>query len=594
MTSSTPTLVFDGECGLCRYLVDYARAVTGGRVRYAIFQEVASAYPEVTLAEFEGSIQLFEGDRRFQGAEAAFRCIAAQPRLSPWLWCYRTIPGFARASEWAYRLVSTHRPQVLAILRPLFGGRLEPAGYRCAAWLFPKLLACVFLMAFVSLVIQAPGLFGSEGILPVADFLLAVEESLGPERYWWLPSLFWLSASDAMLYWVTVVGMLGATLMLFHLAPTLGALLAYVAYLSLFHAGQTFMAFQWDLLLLECGVVAVVMARHTRLGIWLYRLLMFRFMLLSGVVKLASGDDTWQSLTALGYHFETQPLPTVLAWYVDKLPEAVLTVAVVATFVIELVLPFFIFGPRRLRAVAVFGFAALQVMILLTGSYNFFNILALILCLPLLDDRALARWPGGELDERRPRSRAARRGWGILGAVLVMLGMLHLQLGFHGGSAWTRQLAAWTSPLHAVNGYGLFAVMTTERLELVVEGSHDGRDWRAYELPFKPGDVSRPPRLATPHQPRLDWQLWFAALTSRDNVPWVNGLVVRMLMGSPSVMTLFSYDPFPDQPPTFLRIRVYRYEFTSADERRESGNWWRRTLLRDWYPQIQMTVHEAS
>ncbi|MEJ2132653.1 MAG: lipase maturation factor family protein, partial [Gammaproteobacteria bacterium] len=415
-------------------------------------------------------------------------------------------------------------------MRAFFGRTLEPARYRRVAWLFSKLLACVFLIAFVSFAIQAQGLIGRDGILPVNAFFFAVQENLGPERYWWVPSLVWLSTSDAMLDWVCVAGMIGATLMLFHRLPAFGALLAYVAYLSLFHAGQTFMAFQWDLLLLECGALAVVMARHTRLGVWLCRLVMFRFMLLSGVVKLASGDPTWWSLTALDFHFETQPLPTALAWYADKLPENVLMALVAASLLTELVLPFFIFGPRRLRAVAVAGFAALQSAILVTGSYNFFNILTLILCLPLLDDRMLGWWRS-ELEERAPGTPLSRQAWRFVGAVFAILGALHLELGIDRESPrWMREIAVWSSPWHVVNGYGLFAVMTTERRELVVEGSRDGVAWRAYELPFKPGDPSRAPRLATPYQPRLDWQLWFAALTSRGNVPWINGLVVRTLL----------------------------------------------------------------
>lgn len=592
---TTPTLVFDGECGLCRYLVDYARGVTGSRVRYAPFQEVAAEYPQVSLAEFARSIQLFEGASRYEGAEAAFRVLAVDPRRAPWLWCHRHVPGFARVSEWAYGFVADHRPQLYRMARPLFGPVLAPASYERIAWLFEKLLACVFLIAFLSFVVQAPGLIGSDGIVPVSDFFPAVAQQLGPERYWWLPSLFWFSTSDAMLYWVSALGMLGATLMLLHLRPASGALLAYVAYLSLVGAAQSFMAFQWDILLLECGVAAIVLARHQRLGIWLYRLLLFRFMWLSGVVKLASGDSAWRTLTALEYHFETQPLPTALAWYADKLPHGLLTAGVVAMLTIELVLPFFIFGPRRLRMIAAGGFVLLQTSILLTGSYNFFNLLTIFLCLPLLDDRALPPWLRARNGERGPQRAVSRQAWRVIGAAFLALNLVYVGLAFdRDPESWARRIAAYVSPVHVVNSYGVFAVMTTERRELIIEGSRDGVAWRPYELPFKPGDVRQRPRLATPHQPRLDWQLWFAALTSREHVPWMNGLVVRLLLGSRPVLKLFAFDPFSDgPPPTFLRIRIYRYTFTSVEERRASGAWWRRTLLGEWYPEIEMRARES-
>ena len=325
-----------------------------------------------------------------------------------------------------------------------------------------------------------------------------------------------------------------------NLLPRVSLILIYALYLSLLYAGRTFMNFQWDTFLLETTIVALLMSFAPTTGVWLARWLLFRFMFMSGVVKLISGDLNWWNLSALSYHFLTQPLPTPLAWYAAGLPPSLSRFATGAVFVVELGLPFLIFCPRRLRFVSAFGILTLQVCILLTGNYNWFNLQTMLLCLPLIDDAAL-RWiapprlvnllktrasqPGAMGGEcRRQRARASD---GVLKPCAD-------------GPAFRRQPAGrgrtfdgWFEPLHLVSPYGLFAVMTTVRDEIVIQGSNDGVEWRDYEFRYKPGDIMRRPRWNIPHQPRLDWQMWFAALDDPGRQPWFSRFLAACSRTSP-------------------------------------------------------------
>jgi Lipase maturation factor len=311
-----------------------------------------------------------------------------------------------------------------------------------------------------------------------------------------------------------------------NLLPRASLVLIYVLYISLLYAGQTFMTFQWDTFLLETTVVALVMSFKPATGVWLARWLLFRFMFMSGVVKLISGDPSWRNLLALDYHFLTQPLPTPLAWWAARLPAGVLQAATGAMFFVELVLPFLIFFPRRLRFVAAFGMLTLQSCILLTGNYNWFNLQTMLLCLTLFDDGTLQRRLPARLVALAPAgAQGSRRTTTTLvyavALLLVVLSLVQMDERF-GGSPPGALLAFddLFEPFHFVSPYGLFAVMTTTRNEIIVEGSDDGERWRDYEFRYKPGDLNRRPPWNIPNQPRLDWQMWFAALDDAQRLPW--------------------------------------------------------------------------
>ena len=379
-------------------------------------------------------------------------------------------------------------------------------------------------------------------------------------------------------------------------APVLALL--WACYLSLSVVGQTFLWFQWDRLLLEAGLLAVLYAptqwlpsleqerAPSRAVRWLVWLLLFKLMFLSGITKLASGDPTWRHLTALDYHFWTQPLPPWTAWYAQLLPAWVHKGMTLGMFAIELGVPWLIFAPspwRRLRIAACALLGLGQLGIAATGNYGFFNLLAIVLCVPLLDDAVLRRVLPLRLAAGEPEPLWRRRVTVALLAVIASLSALtfarEISATLPGGrGALDHPLLRAVAPLRSVNGYGVFRVMTTERPEIVIEGSRDSVHWLEYEFRWQPGAVSRRPRFVAPHQPRLDWQMWFAALDPEGAEPWLAGLVRRLLEGTPQVLSLLGSNPFPGAPPRYVRLVSYRYRFTTAQERSRTGAWWSREL----------------
>jgi predicted DCC family thiol-disulfide oxidoreductase YuxK len=591
--SRKPLLIYDGDCGFCIYWLRYWQKLTGDRVTYAPYQEVAAQYPQIPVAAFQRAVQYIAPDGTIaSGAEAVFLTLSHTNGKGFWLTLYRHLPGFAPITERMYAMVASHRSAFYRPSRWLWGRNFEPSRFELVAWLFLRAMGLIYLIAFVSFGVQALGLIGSHGILPLADFVDAARGALGLERYWQLPMVFWLSQSDFMIQAVCWAGAALSLLLIFNVLPRMSSFLLYVLYLSLFYAGQIFMGFQWDVLLLESGFLAFLLTLSTRPGIWLLRWLLFRFMFLSGAVKLLSGDPTWHNLSALSYYFQTEPLPTPLAWYVHHLPQAVLLALTVATLVIEIGLPFLIFCPRRLRFVAAFGFLLLQVVILLTGNYTFFNLLTMALCLVLFDDAALrkvlpqrlARFAEPHVREIKP-GKFACFAVGTFALLIVFVSLVQLHAEFGGrtlaSSSW---LAEEISPLHLVNTYGLFAVMTTTRPEIIVEGSDDIVHWREYAFRYKPGDVMRRPQWNFPHQPRLDWQMWFAALGTASENPWIPLFLQRLLENSPEVTGLLGINPFPDKPPRYVRALLYDYRFTSPQEKAATGAWWVRQPVGIYHP----------
>ncbi len=561
-------------------MVAYAASVTGDAVEYRPYQEVASEYRDIGADQFAETIWLFSDSGRSRGADAAFRTLAAGG-AGFWQALYRCSPGFAALAEAAYRWTARHRGSCLAVCRVLFGGRLVRAEYTITADVLVRGIALCGLAAFVSLWWQIDGLAGPGGVLPAGEYLDAVRDARGLERYWLLPTFFWIDASGPALQVVCAIGTAATLVALSGRWRCVAALVAYACYLSLLGAGQVFLSYQWDILLIECFVVAAILARAPAAGVWLTRLVLFRFMFLSGFVKLASGDPTWADGTALGYHFETQPLPTALAWYAHHSPPVLLEWAATATLFIELVLPFCVILPRNPRLVAAAAFVLLELLIFATGNYNFFNVLTVVLCVALLDDRLLPGWfRGVQLVGGRTAARVAAGCVMVLG-IAVTVESVARQPWFGSG------LTQIVRPLRLANPYGLFAVMTTRRDELVVEGSLDGDTWTAYGFPFKPGDPSRAPGWATPHQPRLDWQMWFAALTTPERAPWTYDLAFALLEARPAVIGLLT-DPFDGARPTYVRILRYPYRFTTPEEKARTGDWWVRGAATPWLPAIRL------
>ena len=505
-----------------------------------------------------------------------------------------------------------------------------------ANWLFLRLLGVVYVAAFWSLAVQVTGIIGADGILPAHAYMNAARsfvaaEHVGIDRYRLLPTLCWISASDPFLRALCIAGAVLGALLAAGVLPALVLPLLWLDYLSLSAVAREFLSYQWDALLLEAGFLAIFVApivvrerwrapaAPPRLGVWLMLWLVFRLMFGSGIVKLASGDPTWRSLTAMTFHYETQPIPTPVAWYAHQLPLWVHKLSTGATLAIELVAPFFIVGPRALRRMAFVLLVGLQGTIAVTGNYAFFNLLAAALCVYVLIDRDANRSSRGDpaafapsaLRRASPKlARLARerrwervalhriRNWLLAAAAVVIVPVSTTMFFARLGIALpiyplVAPLAGAIEPLRSVNTYGLFAVMTTTRPEIVVEGSNDGAAWTPYEFRYKAGDVRRRPPWVAPHQPRLDWQMWFAALEDPATAQWFERFCRRLLAGSPDVVGLLAGDPFPDRPPRYIRAMVYRYHFAAPDDRRR-GIWWTRELVGEYLPVISAQAGTAG
>ncbi len=618
-------MLYDGDCRFCTLWIRRWQQCTGDAVDYLPLQDggVPGQYPELARESLEQAVHFINVDGTVSsGAEAVFRALATQPSLRWPLWLYLRFRFIARPCEFSYMFVATHRTMFSRLTRLLWGGRLERPEFQLVRWSFLRALAVIYFIAFVSLWVQVPGLIGEEGILPAADLMsqahAAVEANgVGIDRFRLLPTWCWFGVSDGFLQFQCAAGATLAVLLMAGTAPPICLALMWTLYLSLTSVGREFLGFQWDNLLLEAGLLAILFAPlqllprpsrerpPSRMVVWLFRLLLFKLMFLSGVVKLASGDEAWRDLTALTFHYETQPLPNWIAWHVHQLPVWVHKGSCAIMFAIELGAPFLIFAPRRPRMLGGLALALLQLLIIVTGNYTFFNWLTLALCLMLLDDFALARLLPKKLTAlySAPARRSGGVGWRwkrwrtvtIAPLVVLIASVSTIQLWSALGPLphWTEPVTGvyrWISPLRSVNSYGLFAVMTRERPEIIVEGSNDGQEWKPYEFRYKAGDVNRRPGFVAPHQPRLDWQLWFAALGDvRQNVWFVN-FCIRLLQGSPEVLDLLESNPFPDQPPRYIRAQLYDYRFTTYAEKAQTGAWWTREFKHEYLRPISLDM----
>ena len=635
-----PLLIWDGECDFCRLWIERWREITAGKVEYATYQQAAHQFPEIPVEQFKRAMALIEpGGETFFAAEAVYRSLRYRSSRRWLAWSYDHVPGFAVISEIAYKFIARHRGLGSTFTRLLWGKDVRPPIYFWARRWFLRALGLTYLIAFASLWVQMDGLVGSNGVSPLNQFLPAVYERFGPTAYSLLFTLCWVDSSNGFLHFLSGGGVVLSLLLILGIAPALSLVVLFVFYLSLTIAGQTFLSFQWDILLLETGFLSIFLAPWrlwprrssveaavsaasnfppagdtpaatvattqsrqqeppvSRAGLFLLKFLLFKLMLMSGVVKLTSGDDCWWNLTALDYHYWSQPLPTVFGWWADKSPEWFKHFSVAFCLVVEIIAPFFIWAPRRPRLIAAGLMIFLQIVIALTGNYCFFNLLTIALCLLLIDNSVVRAPQSREAlrhTRRAPRGRALPdqlRSYATIAVIILTLpiNVWLIFTAFRPDADWPRPLVAIYGRLQSfriVNGYGLFRVMTKDRDEIVIEGSADGIDWRPYEFKWKPGDVKRAPGWCAPHQPRLDWQMWFAALGSSRENPWFGRLIVRLLQGSRDVNQLLAKNPFPHDPPRYLRAMFYRYRFTTLRERRETGAWWKREQLREYLPTV--------
>ncbi len=500
----------------------------------------------------------------------------------------RTSPPDA-AAKWIARTLPVGKPRFLAARR-----------------VFSIALGVIFLVAFWSWGSQLRGLVGGHGLIPVGEQLTAARAA--GVSFWQMPSLSWLAEGDFLLLAQCWLGALLAIALCAGFFPGACALACWALYLSLMTVGESFANFQWDALLLETSLLAALWlpwrarpdwAAETdaqKIGRWLLWWLFVRLMIESGVVKLTWGDEKWLGRSALEYHFETQPLPLWTSWYAHQAPRWLLNAVCWITYFIEIATPALLLAPSRwrfLRHGAVWLHVLLQLAISATGNYTYFNCLTLALCVPFLDDS----FRGFRKLRPEPADAPRRHWWPFIPAGALALasvlcsfgGFTGAFAGLAGQEAEMRRIredmkrtglapaAPWLQSLRSFNGYGLFRTMTLSRPEIILEGSTDGVSWHEYEFPYKAGDIYRRPALVAPFQPRLDWQMWFAALSPQHYGYLLERLMRRVLEGEPTVLALLEINPFPSGPPRFVRLSFYDYHFTRSEDR--TAAWWKRDLL---------------
>ena len=454
-----------------------------------------------------------------------------------------------------------------------------PESYTIVATLLPRLLGFIYLFAFGAFLFQIKGLIGKNGILPIGLYLTALQSKYAYRAYRLAPTVFWFNSSDAALMGVVATGTALSILLMFGIYPTLILFILYFLYLSIIVAGQEFLCFGWEGFLLEITVNAFFISLSTppNLMVWIsINLLLFRFHLQAGAVKLQSRDPNWRNMTALAYHYQTQPIPNVVAWYMHKLPLWFHKFSTVFMFIVELIMPFGIFGPDWMR-LGTFGcLAGLQFVIWFTGNLSFLNHLTFVFCTILIANTYLMPWIA--IPPMEPAAWGVDTLCTVAGTLLIILQCVQLWDHFVPNplfSLWQNKISRY----HFCNRYGIFAIMTTKRHEIIFEGSDDGVNWKEYTFYHKPSEITRRPRRISPYQPRLDWQAWFLPLGSYRYDNWMANFIYHLLKGTPEVLALIRGNPFPDHPPKYVRTQIYEYVFSTPKEKKEHGWWWHRHLI---------------
>ncbi len=467
-----------------------------------------------------------------------------------------------------------------------------------------RLLGLVYAVAFLVAANQALPLIGSDGLLPVGAYLGRVREALGSTGAGFarLPSVFWFAHSDGALLAAAWTGFALSLAVAAGFANAIVLALLWALYLSLVHVGQDWYGYGWEYQLLETGFLAIFLCplvdarpvpgrEPPKVVIWLFRWLIFRVMLGAGLIKLR-GDPCWRDLSALFYHFETQPIPNFLSRWFHFLPRWQLEAGVLLNHAAEVVAPWFVFGPRRARQAAGAVIVLFQAVLILSGNLSFLNWLTIVPALACFDDSAWARVLPRALAASAERMRNAARPSAPMAAAAWVLAAAVAVLSIRPVANMVspdQVMNASFDPLELVNTYGAFGSVGRERMNVVFEGTDsavpdDTAAWRPYlyrGLPVDP--AARPPQVA-PYQLRLDWQMWFAAMSSPERYPWTLHLAWKLLHNDSGAVALFAANPFPGGPPRYVRAVLYRYAF--ADPANREGLWWTRERLGLWLPPL--------
>ena len=463
-----------------------------------------------------------------------------------------------------------------------------------------RLLGFVYAMAFLVAADQLVPLVGAHGLTPAAHFLERIRPQFESpaEVFWHLPTLFWLGISDHALAIFSWVGFAFSLIVLGGYANAILLTVLWTMYMSIVHIGQIWYGYGWEIQLLETGFLSIFLCplidgrpfpkcRPPILVIWLFRWLGFRIMIGAGLIKLR-GDPCWRDLTCMYYHYETQPIPNPISRYLHFAPLWFHKFETAWNHFIELIVPWFSFGPRQARHIAGTLLVSFQIFLIISGNLSFLNYLTIIPFLACFDDTFLRHFLPRALVRRAEQAAQESEPSRINNAIAVALSILVIYLSVAPvlNLLSGRQLMNYSyDPLDLVNTYGAFGTVGRERDEIIFEGTDDAvitgdTKWKEYEFKAKPGDPNRRPPFVAPYQPRIDWQIWFAAMASPREYPWTLRFVWKLLHNDRGTLSLLANNPFPDTPPHYIRARLYRYQFAPVGEK----VWWKRDPIGEWLP----------
>jgi len=453
---------------------------------------------------------------------------------------------------------------------------------------FERGLALIYLIAFLNAVNQFKPLLGERGLLPAPRWVRQVPFRASPSLFYFAPKDWAFTAAAWLGLLLSALALVGVSESGSSAVAALVWALLWLLYLSFVNVGQTFYAFGWESLLLEAAFYAIFLGSDTvapqMVTIVLLRWLCFRVMFGAGLIKLR-GDPCWKDLSCLDYHYETQPMPNPLSWYFHWGPRWSHQAGVWVNHVAELAAPFGYFLPQPIAGIAGLVTIVFQALIMASGNLSWLNLLTIVLAIPALDDRFLH----AVLPVRTPVLHGPSLSHQL---ALILLAALVAALSVRpiGNLLSPRQIMNTSfNPLHLVGTYGAFGGITRRRYEIVVEGTTDefptaASEWREYEFRGKPGNTGRVPPQVAPYHFRLDWLMWFAAMSDYTSHPWFVYFLRKLLEGDRVVLSLLRSNPFPDHPPRFVRAKMYRYQFTSPEERRRTGQWWKRQYVAEYFP----------
>ena len=540
-------------------------------------------------------------------------------------------------------------PWTPPLLRWFAAPRPGPPGYLLPRWLFLRAIGIIYFSAFYSLAFQIRGLLGPDGLLPAGRYLKEVTQYFSASRYWYAPTLLWLASSDRALMTLCWFGMIASLLLVLNLWPRAMLVVCFVLFLSFVSAAQDFSGYQSDGMLLAAGFICLFFVPRglrpgwgaseppSRGSLFLLQLLWFTIYFESGFAKFFGGDPSWRDLTAMDQYYQNGPLPTWLAWYAQQLPHWFHAGTALVTQVVELLVVWMLFLPRRLRILCFCVVTLLQISIILTANYAFLNYIVLALGILLLDDRLLVNFlpercvktvranlkqsPPAQEEEivelhlstgapanpgepsaqppeatvtspRPPCAREIASAVNLWLAAFMLAWVLYANLFlifrqvFRGFPLPAKPYTV-LEPSRIANQYGLFGRMTWKRYEIEFQGSNDGTDWTPYPFRNKPQNPAEAPRFYAPYQPRFDWNLWFASLGEWRENPWVLRAEQQLLLDNPRVLSLFAANPFPHGPPAQVRAVLWQYSFTDPATKRATGMWWRREFLGLYAPALE-------